>query len=639
MLITNFSDTYKSSNSRCLYSYLHYWAILLNFAKELHYCQLTNCLSNMRKLLLSAIMLFLFVHAFCAQPSGSLPVIYINTDGGQDITSKDYYIAATYYVDANGVEGYENIGSAEAPLTLQIKGRGNYTWTSFDKKPYRLKLDAKASLLGMKKNKHFALLANADDDLGFLRNTVGFEVSRRLGLEYTPAQEPCELVLNGEYMGLYFLTEHIRVDSDRVNVTEQMDNETVAENITGGWLVEIDNYDEDAQVRITDGNGEIMRFTYKSPEILSQQQEEYLTNLVTSANEAIFQEDKTSKDWQNYIDIDELAKFYIVQEVTDNGESFHGSCYWHKERGENTKMMFGPVWDFGNSFRRGTDSFIYYSNFHQHWIGEIAKYPDFQEAVKRHWETFMESYGTLDGFIDDFVGKVSEAASSDYERWQQYGNSNMAQARNSYVNKLHAKVQWLDNQWRGTDIVQTYFICGASDALGAWQPASAPQFAYDSRTETYTVSLDYVDKLNNGFKILGQQSWGGIEYGSNGEYIEFGTDYKVGITTNGNIMFGTQTSLSDVTITLRESEDDVIIKFSHTDTDGIECAADSEDVEVKAMDGMLYVSTTKPSRLEAYSCGGGKVVDCKIMGHHSVALPSGLYIVKADGKVRKVMVR
>ena len=69
------------------------------------------------------------------------------------------------------------------------------------------------------------------------------------------------------------------------------------------------------------------------------------------------------------------------------------------------------------------------------------------------------------GFIDDFVGKVSEAASSDYERWQQYGNSNMAQARNSYVNKLHAKVQWLDNQWRGTDIVQTYFICGAMDSF------------------------------------------------------------------------------------------------------------------------------------------------------------------------------
>ena len=92
----------------------------------------------------------------CAQtiePSGTLPVIYINTSGGEAVTSTEEYLTATLYVDANGVEGFEDLGSADAPLDLQIKGRGNYTWKSFDKKPYRLKLAAKAPLLGMKKNK------------------------------------------------------------------------------------------------------------------------------------------------------------------------------------------------------------------------------------------------------------------------------------------------------------------------------------------------------------------------------------------------------------------------------------------------------------------------------------------------------
>ena len=57
---------------------------------------------------------------------------------------------------------------------LQIRGRGNYTWDWFEKKPYRIKLDKKAPLLGFNKSKHFVLLAHADDNLGFLRETDGF---------------------------------------------------------------------------------------------------------------------------------------------------------------------------------------------------------------------------------------------------------------------------------------------------------------------------------------------------------------------------------------------------------------------------------------------------------------------------------
>lgn len=128
----------------------------------------------------------------------------------------------------------------------------------------------------MKKSKHFALLAHADDNLGFLRNTMGFELSRRGGLDFTPEQRPVEVVLNGEYIGLYFLTETIRVDSDRVKITEQADNISDPEEITGGWLVEIDNYWDADQITINEGNGELIRLTYKSPEVLSDAQSDYL---------------------------------------------------------------------------------------------------------------------------------------------------------------------------------------------------------------------------------------------------------------------------------------------------------------------------------------------------------------------------
>ena len=282
--------------------------------------------------------------------SGTLPVLFINTEA--PVTSKETYVSGSYYLDNQGLEDYESIGSADAPLPLQIKGRGNYTWTGFDKKPYRLKLDAKAKPLGMKSSKHFTLLAHADDNLAFLRNTVGFELSRRLGLAYTPEQRPVEVVLNGDYIGLYMMTEQIRVDANRVNIVEQNDGETNPENITGGWLLEIDNYDDDCQIRMTEGNGALLRCTYHSPEVLSDEQKNYLTQYLQAADDAIYNSDKNSTLWEDYIDMEALVAFYIVQEMMDNGESFHGSCYLHKDRGENTKLVFGPVWDFGNSFSR-----------------------------------------------------------------------------------------------------------------------------------------------------------------------------------------------------------------------------------------------------------------------------------------------
>ena len=380
--------------------------------------------------------------------SGTLPVMYINTDGGVEITSTEDYVNATYFLDNMGIEGIESIASPDSAFALQIRGRGNYTWRDFDKKPYRLKFDKKAAPLGMNKSKHFALLAHADDQMAFLRNTVGFELSRRLGLKYTPAQQPLEVVLNGKYIGLYFLTETIRVAKDRVNIVEQPDTATDATTITGGWLVEIDNYDETEQVRITEGNGEVIRFTYKTPEILSSQQERYLRTQMIAANSAIYSTDKSSETWEHYIDMDSLARFYIVQEVMDNAESFHGSCYLHKDQGK-TKWIFGPVWDFGNSYRRDNGFFIYqYPPFGQTWIGEIAKYPRFQQKVVEVWQQFKgNDYEGLDEYIDSFVNQIYSASQSNYIRWPQYGNGDIEWAKDEFVKSLDNRIAWLVSQW------------------------------------------------------------------------------------------------------------------------------------------------------------------------------------------------
>ncbi|MBR4721595.1 MAG: CotH kinase family protein, partial [Muribaculaceae bacterium] len=381
--------------------------------------------------------------------SGTLPVMYINTEGNAAITSTEVYLNATCYINNLGLEGYASLGSAEAPVTLQIKGRGNYTWTGFEKKPYRLKFTAKQAPLGMNKNKHFNLIAHADDDLGFLRNTVGFQLSRLLKLAYTPEQQPVEVILNGNYIGLYFITDKIRVEKDRVNIVEQADNATDEYAVTGGWLVEIDNYEEAGQVVITEGNGSTLRFTMHTPEELSTEQRNYITSQVTAINQAIYASDKTSTAWESLVDMDALARYYIVQEVMDDAESFHGSCYLHKDIGYDTKWVFGPVWDFGNSFHRGYNQFIYVNPpFGQSWIGEIAKFSRFQSKVVEIWRPFFGTdYPSIDAFIDAFADQISAAAVADYNRWPSYGNRDIAARKAEFKNRIRQKTEYLRQQW------------------------------------------------------------------------------------------------------------------------------------------------------------------------------------------------
>ena len=383
-------------------------------------------------------------------------MLYIQTENSAAITSKEDYINATYYLDNKGLSDYQSIGSKAEPLAMEIKGRGNYSWTGFDKKPYRIKLADKQQLLGMNKSKHFTLLAHADDSndrKGFMRNAVGFELSKLIGMTYTPDAKPLELVLNGDYIGLYFLTEHIRVDKDRVNIVEQEDEEIDSEKITGGWLVEIDNYDTDPHITIKEGGKTTMWITYKTPEVLSYLQEQYLTQQMKLIDNLVYG-DKNSNELWNHLDMDALAKFYIVQELTDNYESFHGSCYLHKDIGANAKWNFGPVWDFGSSFNRDKSQYMYQGDvWHNHWIPEICKFPAFMNRVKEIWNEFYNGkYNNIYTFIDTHESLIKQAVVKDKERWPQYHGS---QTLSTYIDRttdvLRKNAKWLNEQWKSND--------------------------------------------------------------------------------------------------------------------------------------------------------------------------------------------
>ena len=399
--------------------------------------------------------------------SGTLPVMFINTEGHRNIDSKDDYLYATWWLDGMGIEGVESIGSPDQPLGLQIKGRGNYTW-SLAKKPFRIKLDEKQPLLGMNSNRHFCLLAHADDIYAKLENIMGFELSRRIGMPYTPEQKPVEVVLNGQYIGLYFLAEKIRVGTHRVNIEEQNDEETDSVNITGGWLLEIDNNQNENTIYINERNGgrewfDWLWITPHSPEVLSSEQHQYIQQFLEKTNAAIYTKNKVSTEWERYIDIDSLACFYIVGEILDDTEYFSGSCYMYKHRGDNEKLIFGPVWDFGNAFQReiytGVADFDYFfyqqpTYFHSHWIEEIAKFPHFQIVVRRHWREFYASGFNgldIDRFVNDHVEAIRQAYAANAVRWS--GTGVIDWEAHIFKQYMQSKIDWLQSQWGMPDIV------------------------------------------------------------------------------------------------------------------------------------------------------------------------------------------
>lgn len=456
--------------------------------------------------------------------SGTLPVMYINCDTPFTGLDRENNVAGTWWLESNGIPGVQDLGSEAQPLGMQFRGRGNYTWEGFDKKPLRLMFDTPQPMLGMKANDYFGLFAHADDTDGFLRNEMGFELARRLGMKWTPTQKPVELYYNGEYRGLYFCTELVRVEPDRIDIFKQPDNDDT--DPTGGWMCEIDNYDKDAHIKFREGNGDEIVLSRKTPLELSKVQEDWLTANMKTIDSYIYATDKSQCKWADYVDLDELAKFYIVNEIMDDYESFHGSCYLYRDRGEQSKWIFGPVWDFGSSFKRGVGNFIWKnSKWSQHWIGEMYKFPAFQDRVKAIWAEYCAKYyDTLPEYVNGFVNNIKDAAAADAARWPKYGNADIAEDAERVIFKLQNKSRWLGMQWGVApdeipyEVSQEMYLRGN---FNNWE-TTHPMAKQDNGT--YTISLDDISKE---FKIA-DADWADLNYGGDGvTRLEAGKPYKM----------------------------------------------------------------------------------------------------------------
>ena len=340
-----------------------------------------------------------------------LPQFYIETEGGMPIVSKDDYIQAKLTIDGVGV--YEDFEAG-----TEIRGRGNTTWGR-PKKPYRIKLNKKASILGLKAAKNWVLLANHFDETLML-NAVAMKIGSQLDIEYVNHIIPVELTVNGQFLGNYMLTEQIEVDDNRVNIKN------------GGQLLEMDTYfKDDWKFKSTAYN---LPIEIKYPKLKNYDPAEADQELLQIKSEFEAFEDKVfSSSFPNsgYLDVfdqDALVDYLIVYMLTANGELNHPkSTYLYKEK--EGKYTMGPIWDFdwAFSFDESRKYFISATEplfwDHRNTVGtkffrRLLSDPSTKQLLMEKWAGFKSAHlEDLIVYIDEYANLIKESQIRDRARW------------------------------------------------------------------------------------------------------------------------------------------------------------------------------------------------------------------------------
>lgn len=366
-----------------------------------------------------------------------LPVVFVDTPNSVAITSKDIWTEGVTIkiVNPDGSVSYEG--------TTSFRGRGNSTW-NYPKKPYAIKLDKKASILGMPKHKRWVLLANWMDRT-MMRNRVAFKLGECTQLEWTPRGEYVELVLNGKHLGNYLLCEQVKIDENRVNIAE-IDAES--EDITGGYLMELDTYfDEAFKFKSAIKN---LPYMFKDPdEDISDAMFNYMQTYVNTMENELYNNFEAGV-WKEYLDINSFVDYWYAVELTSNYEPAHPkSVYMYKDKGG--KLCAGPMWDYD-----------YYTfvpeSAHAFTLKKYLYYPqlfndsEFVSAVKDRWPAAKSNFEKVAEFIDSEAETIKQSDKMNSAMWpiSQRVNGDEAMTFEDAVDRLKKsyrdKLEWLDSQ-------------------------------------------------------------------------------------------------------------------------------------------------------------------------------------------------
>ncbi|MBR5136736.1 MAG: CotH kinase family protein [Clostridia bacterium] len=351
-----------------------------------------------------------------------LPIVYLTTDSGLAVTSKEQYVTGTFSLDCTDsfMSQYLNINGK----VIQIRGRGQSSWEQFDKKSYKIKFDTKTEVLGMTPNKKWVLIANHPDKT-LMQNHIAMTMGSVLdNLAFTPHQYLVDVFFNGEYLGVYTIGEQLEVKNGRVDIEPEEGDESLA------FLIELGGRDDDAlnpPKYYTVGYLRNFTIHYPEEEVISSNDVSRIKNYLRQCDNAV----KYLQDYEEYIDVDSLIDWIICYEMTYNLDGcMRRSCYMVLEPGGKLKM--GPIWDFDLAF----------GNFHRYtegtwatlgsaaddtyvklnWVNCLVADPEFMDRLRARWDEIKDQLlADMLAEVDYTYQVTKPSATLNFQKWDVLG--------------------------------------------------------------------------------------------------------------------------------------------------------------------------------------------------------------------------
>ena len=429
--------------------------------------------------------------------SEHIPAVFIETESGtSDQINSDKNIK-----EPGTIKVLEPDGSFSLEHSLEyIKGRGNTSYTEFDKKPYQIKLTQDAPFLDMEPGKKWVFVSNSADS-SLIRNALSRSLAGHLNLPQSEEGTFVDLYVNKEYVGNYYVVEKIEIQENRLllsdlqkateheNETEDLSTYETAwtdttkakqipndpEDITGGYLIERDfdnRFLKEVEINESYFITEAKEcFIVRDPEYTSEAQIAYIDSYVQSVENAILSAEgidgTTGKSYQDLIDVDSFVRKYLLEEVTANYDGGVASSYFYKDSDTiDGRLYAGPVWDYdvswGNSpayLGQISTSPERLSRLASHsdssvWFQSLYHKPEVYEKIVSCYAQEISPYLTL--LADEILPMLDEitaaSAAMDQVRWEdQYARNGYSGDRSEQItfitNYIKARKDFLDQAW------------------------------------------------------------------------------------------------------------------------------------------------------------------------------------------------
>ena len=404
----------------------------------------------------------------------NLPIVVIETDGGVAIPDEPKVLATmkiiwhqdgsrNYLTDINTPE-YLNYNGR---IGIEIRGSSSQM---LPKKPYGLETlkadnvtNNNVSILGMPKENDWVLNALAFDQTG-MRDVLSYELSEKLG-QYATRRIYCEVVINGDYKGLYVFMEKIKADDNRVNVEKMDETCNSYPEVTGGYITKADRADNGDPAAWTmqgygsgwwGGTSTTFVHHYPKPENITTAQHNYIKSVFFDlADKAGSHSTSTDNGIQTVIDIPSFVDFIIMGEFSSNVDVYELSTFFHKDR--KGKLRAGPIWDynltyghdeFGSRSRYDVWQFDNNDNNGPKFWKDLFNTDLFRCYLAKRWfevtaEGMPLSYNEISQRLDEIDTWIIEAVGRDNQRWNKM--TQHASEIQAMKNWIQLRINWLNN--------------------------------------------------------------------------------------------------------------------------------------------------------------------------------------------------